>query len=110
MPKFDIIHGLLWHSLCNQICGVACIKASLDLIGTLKDILQLPDDEENRANLLTLMSECAYRDLKQNNLMAGSVMSLTEVCIALKRPPRNEILVIFENVMDDPRTMLCKFL
>ncbi|KAH1029426.1 hypothetical protein HUJ05_002672 [Dendroctonus ponderosae] len=104
-PKFNIIHGLLWNSLFKQICGVTSIKASFDLIDTLNEILHLPNDEEQRVTLLTLISECAYRDLKQNDLMAGSVMTLTEVCIALKRPPRNEILVIFENVMDDPRTM-----
>uniref|UniRef100_A0AAR5P0Z3 Condensin complex subunit 1 C-terminal domain-containing protein n=1 Tax=Dendroctonus ponderosae TaxID=77166 RepID=A0AAR5P0Z3_DENPD len=104
-PKFNIIHGLLWNSLFKQICGVTSIKASFDLIDTLNEILHLPNDEEQRVTLLTLISECAYRDLKQNDLMAGSVMTLTEVCIALKRPPRNEILVIFGNVMDDPRTM-----
>ncbi|KAF7268531.1 hypothetical protein GWI33_018404 [Rhynchophorus ferrugineus] len=56
-------------------------------------------------DLHTKASERAYRDLSQDQFHQGSIMHLTEICIALRRSPGDEIFTIFENVLKNPNTM-----
>ncbi|XP_066158435.1 uncharacterized protein [Euwallacea fornicatus] len=105
LPKFDMICSNLWDLLYEETSSIMSIKPSFALIDVFKDILNLADDEEQRVRLLNNVSESAFRALKQNQMFMGSIMLLTELCIVLRRPPRNEILTILENVLDDPRTM-----
>lgn len=109
MPNFTRIHGYLWDSLFKQMCGIVSIKATFDLIDTITEILQYPSDEPERVILLDLTSERAYRALLQHEFHQGSVMYLTEICIALRKQPRTEIMTIFENVTDNPNTKTCKY-
>lgn len=111
MPKFHRLHDFLWNSLYNQCCGITSIKPSFDLIQTLKEILGLDDegDAERRARLLKISGDSAYKALVQKQYFMGSVMHLTEICIALRRAPRVEILNIFETVGTNSRSTKSKY-
>ncbi|XP_076262614.1 uncharacterized protein LOC143197768 [Rhynchophorus ferrugineus] len=104
-PKFRTIHEFLWESLFNQMCCIINVKPTFVLIDTLRVILHLHDDQIQKDNLLTIASERAYRDLSQDQFHQGSIMHLTEICIALRRSPGDEIFTIFENVLKNPNTM-----
>ncbi|XP_050314430.1 uncharacterized protein LOC126748930 [Anthonomus grandis grandis] len=102
--KFHTIHAYLWHGLYSEESHIANIKPSLGLIDLLREILQLPDETQRKQDLLLLASERAYKDVTRDQFFLGSVMHLTELCIALKAAPSDQLLIIIVNVMLDPRS------
>lgn len=105
MPKFQKLHDFLWETLYGECCGITSIKPTFDLIQTLKDILNLDDeaDAARRTRLLKLAGDYAYKALMRKEYFMGSVMHLTEICIALRTAPRVEIMNIFETIGTDRR-------
>ncbi|KAL1493324.1 hypothetical protein ABEB36_011399 [Hypothenemus hampei] len=105
LRKFRIIHTNLWNMLIKQLCPVSCVKSFLELVRILRNILGLPNDDAHKENLLTYVSECAYRSLRQNHISVGSIMHLTELCVTFKKLPPNQIILYFEQILEQPENI-----
>ncbi|XP_060516019.1 uncharacterized protein LOC132695650 [Cylas formicarius] len=103
MPNFETIHDLIWNSLYQQRLIICSIKSAFALTGILRTILK--KEEPLQDTLLTDASEKAYRSLTSEDRFAGCVMYLTELCVTLKKNPPQEIMDIFENVIETPETL-----